>query len=485
MQEKLSHDELVNKKRVVTNTALQAIGIAVNLVTGLCITGMLARYLGTRGFGELSLAITYFSFAGIAANLGYTSILVRELAKNETWEPDRVNSLLSSALVLQALSTTIAVACLAVVLWAKEYPVALKIQILLMGVVHFAALLNSFESVFRAKLRMEYAAFSAIIYRICHLVLITLAVYFHASLTTVIITYIGANLVYSLFLFLWARKFIVFRFIVDMPCIRFLLRETLPMGISTALWIIYYRFNILILEHMKGVEAVAIYNASFRFVDYAYMLSSLMMVSIYPLMAGRFPNNIEGLNRIYQKAIDYLAIIGGTLSIGLIITAPLLIRTIFSEQYREAIVVLQILGMAPFLMFLNNCFGNMLLVLGLQKMPLSLLRVFGVAINLVLNMALIPRYSFYGAALSMAVTDAVLLAIIPLIVRSRLKVLPSFRNMILAFVVLLVTLGLTLSGQPWYIAIPAPALLWTGSVIVFFRYNAIELRNAFFLKLSD
>jgi len=155
MQEKLSHDELVNKKRVVTNTALQAIGIAVNLVTGLCITGMLARYLGTRGFGELSLAITYFSFAGIAANLGYTSILVRELAKNETWEPDRVNSLLSSALVLQALSTTIAVACLAVVLWAKEYPVALKIQILLMGVVHFAALLNSFESVFRAKLRME------------------------------------------------------------------------------------------------------------------------------------------------------------------------------------------------------------------------------------------------------------------------------------------------------------------------------------------
>jgi len=72
-----------------------------------------------------------------------------------------------------------------------------------------------------------------------------------------------------------------------------------------------------------------------------------------------------------------------------------------------------------------------------------------------------------------------------LIVRSRLKVLPSFRNMILAFVVLLVTLGLTLSGQPWYIAIPAPALLWTGSVIVFFRYNAIELRNAFFLKLSD
>lgn len=78
MQVTFTSEELANKRRVASNAVFQGVGFTVSLLTGITMTGLLARYLGTIGFGKLNLALTYFSFVGMIAGLGSIPILVRE-----------------------------------------------------------------------------------------------------------------------------------------------------------------------------------------------------------------------------------------------------------------------------------------------------------------------------------------------------------------------------------------------------------------------
>jgi O-antigen/teichoic acid export membrane protein len=432
-----TQEELKNKKRFLGNTTVQLAGTAINFVTGLTITSLLARYLGAKGFGELSLALIYFSFAGIIANLGFSVIIVREISKIKEWDHKEISAMISSGLILRILSTIFGIFGLALYIYTRDYPLLFKGQVLLMSLVHFIIAFNVFDTVFRTKLRMEYSVYASIIYRIAHLVMILLCVFFNGSLTFVILTYTAANAINIGLIILFSGKLLKFQLIWDRAKISYLLMETLPLGLAGGLWIIYYRVDSLMLDWLKGVETIAMYNAAFRFVDYAFMLSSLFMVSLYPLMSGRYPDNLPGLNRIYQKSFNYLAIIGGFISFVLMMAAPLLVKVIFGKEYMPAAAALRIFGFIPLLLFLNNACGHMLLVLGMQGKPLLTMRSFGVFVNLGLNLLLIPCYSFCGAAIATVITESVLLIIVLILIKRKIGFLPSLRNPAVLFAFLL------------------------------------------------
>ena len=483
--ENFKAEELRNKKRVVGNTTIQIIGTVVNAVTGVGITGILARYLGVKGYGDLSLALVYFSFSGIIATLGYSAILVREASKIEEGRHRDLNILVSSGIVLRSLSAVVAILCLTIYILPTSYSVELKWQILLMSLVHIVSILNVFNFIFMAKLRMEYNVYAAIIYRIVHLLMILLCVGFKTSLTMIIITYLIANFINSGFAYWFSKEFIKFEFLWNFSRIKYLMKEAAPMGLAGALWIIYYRIDILMLDWFKGVSSVALYNAAFSFVQYAFMFSSIIMVSLYPLMSARFPDNPVGLNRIYQKAVDYVAIISGIGSLLLMVVAGLVINLIFGREYDAAVWALRILSLIPLLICLNNLCGHMLLVLGLQGKPLILMRSFGVVINVGLNLLLIPRYDYCGAALATVATELLLLLIVPFIIKQKIKFFPSPRNFLVIFPVLLFCLGFIFNVQSMVLRTLIPVFCFMPIVIFLCRYDREELWATLCLKPKE
>jgi len=483
--ENFTAEELRNKKRLLRNTTVQIIGIIVKSATGIAITGILARYLGVKGYGDLSLALVYFSFSGIIAMLGYSAILVREASKIEEGRNRDLNILVSSGIVLRSLSAVVAILCLAIYILPTSYSVELKWQILLMSLVHITGILGIFDFVFRVKLRMEYNVYAAIIYRIVHMLMISLCVGFKTSLTVIIITYLIANALNSGLTYWFSKKFFKFEFLWDFPKIKYIVREAAPLGLAGALWIIYYRIDILMLDWLKGVSSVALYNVAFRFVEYAYMFSSIIMVSIYPLMSVRFPDDPVGLNRIYQKTVDYIAIISGTGSLLLMIFAGPVINLIFGREYDAAVSALRILSLIPLLICMNNIGGHMLLVLGLQGKPLILMRSFGVLINVGLNMLLIPRYDYCGAALATVATELLLLLIVPFIIKEKINFFPSPRNFVVIFPVLLFCLGFIFNVQSMVFRTVIPVFCFMPMVVFLCRYDREELWATFFLRPKE
>jgi len=146
--EMTSPSELTNKLAVVSNTSVQLVGHVINVLFGLAITGLLARYLGVEGFGELSLALVYFSLIGILANWGFSTILVREISRLGRWDEGIINAWISSGIFWSLVSTVGAATVLLCILTVVDYAPAIKLRIFIMGLVHFTLILNVFDVLF-------------------------------------------------------------------------------------------------------------------------------------------------------------------------------------------------------------------------------------------------------------------------------------------------------------------------------------------------
>lgn len=477
--------ELVNKKAILKNTNIQIVGTAINSVVGLLATALMARYLGTIGFGKINLAMVYLSFSGIIAGMGYQTIIVREISKLKIWDEDIIRAILSGGIILRLLSVMAALLILSLYLLPLDYDIEFKLQILLMASVHFVDIANIFECIVRSKLRLKYVVYASIIFRLSHLLLIFSCVLLQLSLTYFIFTFLVAAIIKVAMAIQFSKKFIRFHFIFNWQWIRFLFRHSVLLGISGGLWIIYYRIDSLMLEFFMGIREVGLYNSAFRFIDYAYLLSGMLMASIFPLMAERYPGNPEGMRRIYQKTIDYTAIIGGALSIGILLASVPLIKFIFGVEYLPAVTTLRIFGFIPLLIFLNNAFGNMMVALELQGKPLLCMRSVGVLINVGLNLVCIPAFGYNGAAFATVATELSLLAVVIVIIGRKILFYPSLRNFFLMLALCSAVFAATLSSiNPLVVAIGASVVFIT-MVAGVCRYDRSELLAAIFMKVRE
>lgn len=419
-------EELRTKKKIIDNSAIQAVGMAVNLVNSVVMTGVLARYLGVAGYGELSMALVYFSFSGIAACMGYDTVLTRELSRSLLSKDDlRTNIILSSGLFLRAISSVVAITGLFAVLIPMQYSTNFKAVILVMSVSHLASVLNIFDSLFNAALQVRYKVLSSILYRICHLAMVLGCVFSGLPLLAIVLTYIAGNLLYGLLLYRFSSRLLDFRFVWDKRTVRELFLQAMPLGISGALWVVYFRVDMLMLDAMKGIDAVSMYTAAYRFVDYCYMVSSMLITPIYPLMAARYLINPEGLRRLYRRTFDSFSFIGGTMGFSLILAAPFIAPLLFGNAFEAAIPAVAVFGFIFPIITLSNACGAMLIAMALPGRQLIGLRILAIGINVGLNLILIPTFSFYGAAIATVLSEFILLGVAVGIIKRRLGYLPS------------------------------------------------------------
>ncbi len=412
-------------QKIFKNTGVQALGTIWNTLVGLLIAGLLSRYLGKAGYGEYSLVFIYLYFSTIIAYLGFDAILLREMSREKN--EDNQNRLLTSALLLKLCFAVVAIGVTLLYLSFTHYSPTIKWAVVLVNLTLLIGAWESMEVVFKMRLKMQYSVISSVISQAIHLLFIYLAITKEMDLPYLISAYLIARTARVISIYAFSRKFIQFHFEWHWPSTLLIFKESLLLGLANGLWIIYYRVDNLMLDFMQGPGAVGQYNAAYKFVDMAFLLSGMLMNSIYPLMSSRYPGDIPGLKRIYQKSVNFISVIGGSLALLIILLSPYLITYIFGANFQESILTLRILGMVPLLIFLNNVVGHMLLVLGMQGKPLFTMRLFGVVINISVNLWLIPIYGCNGAALATVATEFILLLVAFVMIAKKIHYYPGIQ----------------------------------------------------------
>jgi O-antigen/teichoic acid export membrane protein len=176
-----------------------------------------------------------------------------------------------------------------------------------------------------------------------------------------------------------------------------------PRGVAAAFQITIVWLDLLILGHYRSLEEVGVYAAASRAVTVGTFALQAMRLAIAPQIAGLLArDDRDGAQRVYQTATWWLMAASWPLFIMFAIFGPTLLG-VFGAGFSGGQRALLILSLA---MLVNLGTGNVTVVLLMGgKSSWNLLNTaIALALNIGLNVALIPRFGMDGAAVAWAVS---------------------------------------------------------------------------------
>jgi len=189
------------------------------------------------------------------------------------------------------------------------------------------------------------------------------------------------------------------------------------------------KIDTLMLGIIKGSDAVGIYGLAYRVYDVLILGAAFLMNALLPVFArwGDVEQWGSKLRQTYQKAFDILLVGGFLLAATVYWLAPVIIGLLTRQRFVEfaqAVEVMRLLTVAVFLAYLNHLTGYTIVALGKQR-PYFLVALSALIFNVTANLVVIPRFSYYGAAVVTIFTEALVLLITTVFIFKLLHFVPS------------------------------------------------------------
>ena len=391
--------------KIVDNIGWLFFDKILRMGVGLLIGVWIARYLGPEQFGLLNFTAALIGLFGALAAMGLQGIVVRDIVQNPACREDT----LGSAAVLQLLGGAAAYTLLlATVFYLRPQDVLSQLVAAILGAV---VLLKAFEVVgywFESQVQSKYTVWVQ-----------NAAFLIFAGIKAVLIL-TGASLIS----FAWAmlaEAFVValamtlalHRFGPPLTSLRIsyrrcctLLKAGWPLMLSSIAVMIYMKIDQIMIGQMLGNDAVGIYSAAVRISEIWYFIATAVAASVLPSILEAKKNNEAQYRQRLQALFDLMTWIAIIVALPVTFFATPLVTMLFGADYSEAGGVLAIHVWATVFVYLGVAGGNWFLAENQQLISLQRTAL-GAAVNVLLNIVLIPMLGVVGAAWATLISYAV------------------------------------------------------------------------------
>jgi O-antigen/teichoic acid export membrane protein len=202
-----------------------------------------------------------------------------------------------------------------------------------------------------------------------------------------------------------------------------LIRASLPFGIVTFALGLSYKFDTVLLELTRPPGETGLYNAAYNLVFTCVVLSNILNTALYPALSRLSITAPERLPAIYARALRYLWLAALPLAVGGAVLAGDLVPFLFDSDYAAGAAALRIVIWVVPLMYTSEFLGYAVLIDN-QERRVARAVVISTALNVLLNLAIVPIFGFVAAAVTTVVTEAVLVGQYAWLLRGRLRALP-------------------------------------------------------------
>ncbi len=361
---------------------------------------MVARVLGTEGYGQFSFIFTYISFFEAFVQFGLNPILIRRLSQEKGEAPQ----ILGNAILLRI---AMIVLVFPLVLWtvkALGYPLSVRQGASLAYFQLFLTLRQIYEVIFRVNLTMIYPALWNGIRALVNLVLVAIAAFYRATLPAFILAYLLSGAAGLIGLSIFSNRFVRIDFHFRKNIVLYLIKESAPLVISAYLTLISYRIDVLMLSLMKGFADVGFYSVATRITESLLVFSNAFLVSLFPILSRSFKEDRSAFDRQVSASFRAFLFMGIPIAVGGTLASKDLILFCFGPAYASSALTLSILCWHLLFSFVASLMANILIGCGRQitDMWISLSVALG---NIGLNLFLIPAFSHQGAAMATVLTE--------------------------------------------------------------------------------
>lgn len=449
-------------QKVARNTVIIMAGNLIAGFIGMATAICMARYLGVDRFGALSFVLTYIGFFAIIIELGANQIILRDLSRALADAPRLIGNAIMMKLALALV--TMVLSCAASVFFGNSFETKLLIYI-----ASFSFLFNFggvYVAVFRSKLEMVCPVAVDILMAVLKLILVIYLAYIRASLAWFMAAIVIVGVPGLLINLVISARMAKPDFTIDLSIWKRLLVESWPVVLTAVFIMVYTRVDQLLLFRIKGAQAVGLYSAAVRLVEVLGIVPSAFMVSLFPVMSGYFKTSANAFEKSYYLAFKYMMLFIMPIAVGTTLLSGEIIEFFYGSAFVTSSLALGILIWSEVWVFVGIVNTNILIVAGQQKADFFFTGISAI-FNVILNLALIPKYGFVGAAIATTVSYGVIQFICYLYPRTRKYAIASYESMIKPFLAA-VAMGAIICCLPWraHIAIPVAVVVYGISIFL-------------------
>lgn len=401
----------INLGKNILWTAVSRIGAQGLIIFS---TILLARRLGSAGFGEYAFISAILLIANSLTTFGTDMLLIREIAAQDDL------SRLPVALVLQLLLSGLFI--IAVWIFGAQIQNQSRETIKALQIYSLALIPLGFFTIFTTALRgkQKMGAYSLLnlimaVLQVCIVLLIPrdiVSLFTYLLIMQIVVALLAGIICASTISHFWgAWHFSSFQLYA-------FLKESTPIAVLVLLGMIYQRLSITMLSTMNGAAETGIYSAAARAVEASKIVHFAVFTALYPAMAKFKSDSLasrsltmqfalsEGHDRIRNNARLLGVVCAGTMLISTTLFAfsSSLIKLLYGNEFILSAGVLQILAWT-LLPFTINSYLTLSFLASHREWIIRHALTASLLGLMILNLWWIPVYGAEGSAWAVLVAE--------------------------------------------------------------------------------
>lgn len=336
--------------------------------------------------------------------MGLPTLITKQVAKDRNLAKMHLSNTFTLKLILNIAAFVITIA--AIFISAKDYETILLVA--LAGIAMFFFNLGGiYRAVFQAYEIMKYEAYLKIAERVIAVSLGIFLFYRGYGLAALFVVLIFSNAVYYFSIYILVKmKISRVSMSVDKESWKQSLKDAMPFWITIVFLTVYFRIDTVMITFMKGFEAAGWYNAALKIIEVITRIPFLLNIAVFPVLSKFSSSSYKKTMVIYEKSFYYMILIALPATTGLMLLADRIILYFYSPGFSGSIAALQVLAASLSFVFVNYLMGYLLNAIDKQKI-FTLAVAITTSLNVALNLLLIPRFSFIGAAFAVLVSQII------------------------------------------------------------------------------
>lgn len=441
---------------------------------------LIAIALGASATGAYVFALSYTTLFAVFIDFGLTQVLIRDIAQ----DPSKKQSLLSSILGIKFWLSIIVVLVVVISSNFIQKPLDTKIMIWIASVIIVGDALNlSIWGVLRGMQNLSYEAVATVLNQIITLVFGGIVLFFHLPVYLLVAALlIGTvfNLSYGIYT-LRKKLNISLRLDFDKATALKLLKIAFPFALLGIFMRLYSQVDQILLSFLSGDTVLGWYSVPYKITFALQFIPASFAAALYPALSAYYKKDKEKFKNIFEQSLKYMAIVAFPVSFGIAALAPEIILNIYTEEYTNSILPLQIMIFSIIFVFINFPVGALLNAAHKQVLNTWMMGIVMV-VNICANIILIPMLSHVGASIAVMLSSIILFilgmywsySVSPFSLRSFLI---NIAKLFVASLVMFVTVMWLKSYIHYLLTIPVGAIIFVGSIYILHIFDRDEINQ--------
>jgi O-antigen/teichoic acid export membrane protein len=388
----------MNQSRAIfKNTVAQTLANLINKFGNLIVVFLIARMLHAAGVGIYSTAVAYYVVIDEATNMGASTYLIREIAK----EPRLTSRYVVNFCIMGTILALLGLAGFWLILPHLGYSTDMTLSMYVIVLAIIPGTFNAVQnSVFIAHQRVEFITITTFISSLLGIAGSIYLLLNHYSIVYLVILFVIVQYLTAFLNNYFINKQITpLKWQFEPKFALQMLWDIKTFAMLSIIGAMLANPEIIMLSFIVSEDDIGYYSAAIKVAYFWLFISQIFMNNVYPVLSRSFYKEDKQFQAIQDKSIKYLLALSLPIAVGLIVVAGPTIALLYGPGFEKAILPLQILSAGLPIGFASAVLWRALAARGKQATVL-ITRIVSLVTRLVGGWLLITFVSTIGAAIS-------------------------------------------------------------------------------------